>query len=77
MPWSDEFETWPDSEPEKPLAADWCPTCGESQAEHTAEGMARCVDSFYMTESILSSRCLEMSKTAKPIATRYDRGDVL
>jgi len=46
-----------DLEPEEPKAPDdWCPTCGESQAEHSKEQKDRCFLSFWQTNKAIEER---------------------
>ncbi len=62
----------------RPLAADWCPTCGESEAEHTVEGLDRCVNAYYASEMAISYMLNQTAAKAidnmpPPVKTRFER----
>jgi len=58
--WDDDRDLEPE-EP-KPLADDWCPTCGESQAEHSKEQEDRCFLSFWQTNVLINRVIDERAK---------------
>jgi hypothetical protein len=53
-----------DLEPEepKPEPADWCPTCGESQAEHSKEQADRCFEGFLRDNELINKVIAEATK---------------
>jgi len=58
--WDDDRDLEPE-EP-KPLAADWCPSCGESQAEHSKEQADLCFEDFWRSNQLINKVIEERTK---------------
>lgn len=43
---------------------DWCPSCGESLAEHDEEQAARCTEAFYATELLIQRAIAQSTEKA-------------